>query len=81
MFAVETKAVLQNKSDSDKKQLSVKALLPYHAKRKLITPLSKGSELNQQTIHTTFQAFWDSCFYGKNGVLEQYIRIKGEPLH
>lgn len=54
MFAMETKAGLQNKSDSDKKQLSVKALLPDHAKRKLITPLSEGSELNQQTIHTAF---------------------------
>lgn len=54
---METKALLQNKFDSDKKQLSVKALLPGHAKRKLIIPLSEGSELNQQTIHTTFQAF------------------------
>lgn len=69
MFAMETKAVLQNKSDRDKKQVSVKALLPDHAKRKLITPLSEGSELNQQTIHTAFQAFWDSCFYWKNGAL------------
>lgn len=57
-FATETKAFLQNKSDSDKKQFSVKALLPDHAERKLIiTPLSEGSDLNQQTIHTIFQAF------------------------
>lgn len=67
MFAMETKARLQNKSDSDKKQLSVKALLPDHAKRKLITPLSEGSELNQQTIHTIFQTFWDNYFYWING--------------
>lgn len=42
MFAVETKAVLQNKSDSDKKQLSVKALLPYHAKEKSLPHSQKG---------------------------------------
>lgn len=60
MFAMETKALLQNKSNSDKKQLSVKALLPDHAKRKLIAPLSEGSELNQETIYTTFQTFWDN---------------------
>lgn len=46
MFAMEPKAVLQNKYDSDKRQISVKALLPDHAKRILITPLSEGSELN-----------------------------------
>lgn len=69
MFVMATKAALQNKPDSDKKQLSVKALLPYHAKRKLITPLSEGSELNQQIIHTTFQAFCDSCFYWINGTV------------
>lgn len=69
MFATETKAALQNKSDRDKKQLSVKALLPDNAKRKLITPLSEGSELNQQTIHTTLQAFWDNYFYWINGAV------------
>lgn len=69
MFVMETKAVLQNKPDSDKKQLSVKALLPYHAKRKLLSPLSEGSELKQQTIHTTFQALCDSWFYWINGAV------------
>lgn len=69
MSAVKTKAPLQNKFDTNKKQLSVKAPLPDHAKRKLITPLSEGSELNQQTIHTTFQAFWDNYFYWINGAV------------
>lgn len=72
MFAAETKAVLQNKLDSDKKQLSVKVLLPDHAKRKLIThhSLHSGqSELNQQTIHTTVEAFWDNYFSWINGAV------------
>lgn len=64
---METKALLQNKFDSGKKQLSVNALLPDHVKRKLIIPLSEGSALNQQTIHITFQASWDNYFYWING--------------
>lgn len=33
MFTTQTKAVLQNKSESNKKQLSAKALLPDQTKR------------------------------------------------
>lgn len=40
MFATETKA-LQNKFDSNKKQLSVKALLPDHAKKNRYSTLRR----------------------------------------
>lgn len=43
--------------------------LTMQKKKQLITPLSEGSKLNQQTIHTTVQAFWDNYFYWINGAV------------
>lgn len=60
-MSLQPKAVLQNNSESTKRQLSVRAPLQDHA-NKHVTELSGGSDLNQHIIHTAVRAFRDNHF-------------------